>query len=196
MIRDFQLFCKLNTIKISELQLFKQTIDSFCPDNTTCIFCGAIGALEAHGYYTRYFILLAGDEILIESLPVPRYKCDCGRTHSLLPAHLIPYSSYSLFFILTVLRAYSLHLKTVAVLCDRYGIATSTLYAWIHLYNQHKALWLGILKNLESSNISFLYYLFGADNFLLHFFSQMSFSFLQGMSKATPSHRTDRFADP
>ena len=47
-------------------------------------------------------------------LRVPRVKCtSCGRTHALLPEMLIPYSSYSLRFVLTVLEAYFLHAQDV-----------------------------------------------------------------------------------
>lgn len=196
MIRDFKLFCKLKNIKSTELELFNKSIRDFCPDTAACPFCGARGALEHHGSYSRFLIYLEDSDVHTETLAIARFKCACGRTHALLPACLIPYGSYGLLFILTVLRAYLLRLNTITAICQSYRISVSTLYAWVRLFRTHKALWLGILEDLETSPSDFLSMSFGQDDFLRKFFVQMAFSFLQGTSITTASRRSDVFADP
>ena len=76
-------------------------------------------------------------------LRVLRVKCtSCGHTHALLPEMLIPYSSYSLRFILTVLENYFLHIHPVEVICETYQISHSTLYAFRSLFLSPKScLW-------------------------------------------------------
>lgn len=196
MIRKFELFCKLNRINISEILLLEKSLHSFQPENAQCPHCSAKGSLESHASYERYLICRVDDRSVVTTLTIPRFVCTCGHTHAILPAHLIPYGSYSLFFILTVLRAYFLRLKTVAVLCEAFGIAVSTLYAWIHLYKSHKSLWLGVLINLETSPLGFLDSLFEENDFLKLFFHLAAFSFLQGMSLTTSSGRSVNFDDP
>ena len=190
MIRNFELFCKLKIINISELELFSNQIASFCPDLAVCPFCQAKGALKKHGSYTRDLIHITNGTVMTEILTVPRYICACGHTHAILPACLIPHGSYSLFFILTVLHTYFLRSNTVQDICDTFKIAPSTLYDWIRLFHTHKSLWLGTLSHLESSNIDFLTLLWDELHFLQRFFTRMAFSFLQGVSLASASHRS------
>lgn len=187
MIRDFELFCKLKNIKISESQLFKQSLESFDPETAPCPYCGAKGSFKKHSMYQRYLIYIHNRDILVETISVPRYLCACGHTHALLPACIVPYGSYSLFFVITVLREYFLQHKTVEALCDSFHISVSTLYAWIRLYHRHKALWLGVLADLEVTSSAFLESLMKETNFLQSFFQRMAFSFLQGMSFTTLS---------
>ena len=120
---------------------------------------------------------------------VQRYQCSsCGHTHALLSSALVPYSSYSLRFILMVLQAYFLHRACVRTICERAGISVSTLYRWKSLFLAHKALWLGALESLEISAPAFLD---GMDGILLQGFClKFLFSFLQrprGISPDLPS---------
>ncbi|WP_279233234.1 DUF6431 domain-containing protein [Desulfallas thermosapovorans] len=109
----------------------------------------------------------------------------CGHTHAILPEIIIPYSSYSLIFILTVLRDYYLFHMTVQALCNKYMIATSTLYAWKRLFQIHKKLWLGILEDAATSSLTFLSTLPTANTSddLAAFFQSHAQSFLQGVTK-------------
>lgn len=97
--------------------------------------------------------------------------------HALLSSALVLYSSYSLRFILVVLRAYFLHQACVQTICEQAGISVSTLYRWKSLFLTHKALWLGAMESLEASVGSFLD---GLDGVLLQGFClKFLFSFLQ-----------------
>lgn len=55
--------------------------------------CGHSACLTVHGYYTRH--VKQGDGSI--PLRICRLKCSCcGKTHSLIPAFLVPYSQVSL----------------------------------------------------------------------------------------------------
>lgn len=100
------------------------------------------------------------------------------------PSPLVPYSSYSLRFILLVLRDYFLHRACVQKICEHAGISVSTLYRWKALFLAHKALWLGMLEDLKASAEAFLD---GMDGTLLQgFCRKFLFSFLQRLRSASP----------
>ena len=69
------------------------------------------------------------------------------------PEMLIPYSSYSLRFVLTVLEDYFLHVHTVEQICETYQIAHSTLYVFRNLFLSHKQLILGILNDAQGKHL-------------------------------------------
>lgn len=95
----------------------------------------------------------------------------------MLPSCIIPYKSYSLRFLLIVLRSYFTRSCSVVQICDRYGITISMLYRWLHLFQQHKALWLGVLESMSAPEASFLASVDGI--FLKDFFLKYRFSYLQ-----------------
>lgn len=84
----------------------------------------------------------------------------CGHTHAILPDEIIPYSTYSLRFILRVLAAYYLGSQTVEELCQRYAISASMLYEWKRLFLEHKEMWLGVLEDGETDPAGFIRRLF------------------------------------
>ena len=119
-------------------------------------------------------------------LTIERVMCaSCGCTHALLYDVLIPYGSYSLRFILYVLRAYLNRNGTVAALCGRFSIAVSTLYAWIDLFNEHANLWLTVLERISRVSLQVLDFFENIDTLPFSFFRRYGFSFLQ-------NHRTTR----
>ena len=143
MIRIFNLFCKLKEIKISNREWFDQAVGSMNLSDQTCPYCVSKGCLIPHDSYSRYMITLKNNRSETMILRVLRVKCtSCGHTHALLPEMLIPYSSYSLRFILTVLENYFLHIHPVEVICETYQISHSTLYAFRSLFLSPKScLW-------------------------------------------------------
>ena len=88
--------------------------------------------------------------------------------------------SYSLSFILTVLRVYFLGSKTIYSICNYFQIAVSTLYEWIKIFKKDKLIWLGILNDASHQPIKFI------DDITSLIFSPSDFykltlkSFLQG----------------
>ena len=108
-------------------------------------------------FCTRYLVEWVDGVPATNEVTVQRYQCSsCGGTHALLSSALVPYSSYSLRFILLVLRDYFLHRGCVQTICEHAGISVSTLYRWKSLFLVHKALWLGVLENLKLSAEAFL----------------------------------------
>lgn len=157
MIRPFTIFCKLNQINCSDFHWFSQEDHALDRADGSCPVCHARMSMSSFASYRRYLVELEHGEPVTRTITVQRYRCgSCRHTHALLPSMLVPYSSYSLRFILEVLRAYFLRTDTVAGICERAGIAVSTLYRWKKLFLTHKQLWLGVLETAHRDNFSFL----------------------------------------
>ncbi|SCP99963.1 hypothetical protein SAMN05421730_10791 [Anaerobium acetethylicum] len=183
MIRAFGLFCKLNLINLTAYEAFLQAMSAVSIHDYACPFCScAHPDWQKHASYERFLISFEHGLTVTYTIMVIRYKCtSCGHTHAILPEHLIPYSSYSLPFILTVLRDYYTRPVSVESVCSKYDISVSTLYAWHSLFLTHKKIWLGLLEDYLSGTVHFLgsLYPFPSHPFLSGFFSAMRHSFLQ-----------------
>jgi hypothetical protein len=191
MIRESSIFSKLNFSKLSEMQLFSQAMQDFSIKTLPCPYCGAKHpAWHFHASYERFLITFEKGIPVNFLITITRIICfSCKHTHAILPEILIPFSSYSLLFVLRILRDYYAGYLTVVQLCDKYQVSVSTLYAWKRLFLLHKKLWLGILEDLNVSVTGFLSLILSNNpsyNLNLFFCSQ-GFSFLQGVSKTTLS---------
>ena len=189
MIRLFTLLCKLNHIKLSDRQWFEREAEKMIPSAYVCPVCGAKGCMELFGHYERYLVTWDGSAQVSHTVVVSRRRCSsCGHTHALLPSCLVPYKSYSLRFILVVLRDHFFHVLPVEQLCHRYGISISTLYRWLLLFKRQKSLWLGVINDVAPCAVSFLEELAGT--FLQDFQQCLRISFLESF------HCTDREPPP
>ena len=191
MIREKAILCKLNQIKISDKELLYEATPSF----ESCPACGAFGCCSPHASYTRWMISIQNGKREETLLTIDRVICTCGHTHALLPDVLIPYGSYSLRFILHVLRAYLNRNGTVAALCEGFRIAVSTLYAWIDLFNEHANLWLSVLERFTRVTRQVLDFFEDIDALPHSFFRRYGFSFLQNRG-TTRSGRAPKPPDP
>ncbi|WP_315672427.1 DUF6431 domain-containing protein [Clostridium sp. 19966] len=155
--------------------------------NLPCSFCGAKHPQWAfHASYDRYLISYEKGAPTTYTIQITRIVCSsCGHTHAILPEILIPYTSYSLIFVLNVLRDYFLSNISVLELCNKYQISQSTLYSWKHLFLTHKKLWLGVLEDAYMDSYTFLSFIptINTSSDLHKFFSSNGQSFLQGSSK-------------
>src|SRR5659263_7967 len=192
MIRNFTILCKLNLKNISDSKLFSDSLASFCPSKAVCPVCGAKGCLSYHASYSRYLIGMDKGSLFSLKVSIPRFICSsCRHTHAILPDVLIPYGSYSLTFILSVLKDYFAGASKVIFICTKYQISPSTLYAWKKLFFIHKELWLGMLVDSIEKPLKFLNGLFHLDStsvFTEAFFQQCAFSFMQQLPKTSFSH--------
>lgn len=193
MIRLFSVFCKLNDIKYSDKKWFETALKSAPKAGRRCPHCSAKGCLRSFGRYNRYLVEWDGHSQITGILSVPRFICDsCGHTHAILPSCIVPYRSYSLRFLLIVLRSYFTRSCSVEQICCRYGITVSMLYRWLHLFLQQKELWLGVLESMAASSAVFIDSIDGP--LLKDFFLDFRFSFLESMhgtDLSLPSHRAD-----
>jgi ribosomal protein S27AE len=177
MIREKVILCKLNILNISDAQLIRAMI----PQTKACPHCGAAGRLAPHDSYERWLICICEGVRKEEMISVPRLFCSsCEHTHAVLADILIPFSSYSLRFILHVLKAYLTGSSTVASVCDQFGIATSTLYVWIHRFKEHGNLWLPVLQRIEALSLKAISFFEDINMLPQAFFTRYQFSFLQG----------------
>ena len=184
MIRVQVLLCKLNSLKISDSKLFSLFTQS-PKRNLSCPCCGNQADLHFHSSYNRMMITISNNQRYEESVSISRVICPCGHTHALIPDFLIPYGSYSLRFILTVLSKYLNHYCSVASLCDYYQISVSTLYDWKMLFINHYNLFMGAIREiilLSASDIDTVNDYF---SFPYEFFTRFKFSFLQKSFKTT-----------
>jgi len=157
MIRVFNAFGKSFFQTKSDLVTFNNFMDTFQVEKATCPHCGAKYNCTFFSSYSRNMITFENGSNTCHNISITRVYCNsCNRTHAILPDNLIPFGSYSLSFILTVLRAHFLGTKTVTDLCEYFQISISTLYAWKHLFNEQKLLWLGILDDAITSSIQFI----------------------------------------
>lgn len=188
MIRAFSLLCKLNSLKLSDKQLFLTCLDTINIHNQTCPYCKSTGPHDSFTCYQRGLITFASGERKDLVVSVPRVKCTCGHTHAVLPDILIPYGSYSLRFVLTVLSRYLIRSCTVTQLCDKFQISTSTLYNWIHLFIEHYNLLIGAIDSLNSLTLESISYINELTAVASSFYQTFRHSFLQPHHYTTDSH--------
>ena len=157
MIRVFDAFGKSFFNCNSDLRRFYTFYDHLNIHLLICPNCRAKFNCTFFSSYSRNMITLESSLITCHTVSITRVICNsCNHTHAILPDHLIPFGSYSLSFILTVLRAYFLGSKTSVSLCDFFQISISTLYEWIKLFKEQKLIWLGILDDAVLSPIKFI----------------------------------------
>jgi len=130
MIRFFNLMKKISFHKINAYEMYITYVRGFNPCEFPCSLCRTKHpSWTRHDYYGRYIISFENGKSIDYHVEIIRYKCSsCGHTHAVLPEFLVPYRSYSIFFILSVLKEYFSKSLTILKLCEKYGIAVSTLY--------------------------------------------------------------------
>lgn len=157
MIRIYTVFSVLHEIPLTDRQWLEKDSAGFRGAMERCPHCGAKGCLKDFGQYGRYLIELEAGEASVHPVEIKRYRCtSCRHTHALLFSCLVPYRSYTLRFILTVLYSCFGKQKTVEQISTDFGIAASMLYEWKKLFMKHKEVWLGVLKSLYRSETLFL----------------------------------------
>ena len=191
MIRLFTILFKMDIDKFpTAISLFKAIYKSFNIFGEYCPECNAKGRLSFHDKYFHNLTDYINNTIQDNCVEILRVCCSsCGHTSAVLPDIFVPHKSYSILFILKVLKAYYLRKETVEAVCLRYGISVSTLYVWKKRYLTHKSIYLGKLAKYfhkedphmsEPCNICFT-------SFLYDFFDRFGFSFLQFSKSAEAS---------
>lgn len=131
-------------------------MEQFQPELETCPICGSTGNCHIHDYYGRSIIDFRNGKKQKDTLCIMRVFCDsCEHAHAILPDIIVPYSGYSLFFILFILGEYFARLHTIEQLCERFDVSEKQFYKWLNLWKSHKEQWLGMLDASETDNTSF-----------------------------------------
>lgn len=184
MIRKNSLLCKLIRIKTSSKFLFDTFMARLRPELETCPICNSTGNCHIHDYYRRSIIDFDSGQRSETELCVLRGFCDsCEHAHAVLPDIIIPYSRFSLLFVLRFLGQYFAGLSSIEQLCERFGISQNLFYKWLKLWNSHKQRWLGVLADSETTNLSFWKELYEEErysDFSMKFIRSTFYSFLQG----------------
>lgn len=193
MIRKNLLLCKLIRIKTSSKSLFDSYMGQFQPELETCPICGSTGNCHIHDYYGRSIIDFKAGRKQTENLCIMRVFCDsCEHAHAVLPDIIVPYSSYSLFFILFILGEYFAGLHTIEQLCERFDVSQKQFNKWLALWMAHKEQWLGMLEASETDNAAFYRRLI-----LLDSYSAFSMDFIRLTAHAfLQSHRNPVLTAP
>lgn len=177
--------------------MFGSYMDSFRPELETCPVCGSKGNCHIHAYYSRKIVDFIYGKPVRTQVIILRLLCEsCTHTHAILPDIIIPYSTYSLFFLLRIMAEHFLGISTVDQLCERFGITRNQFYKWKALFHKHKQEWLGLLESMETSDAAFLKELTmktDYSDFASGFFRKSHLSFLQ--SHLNPGIRSAKTAD-
>ena len=196
MIRENTLFCKLFQIKKSAYTIYLEYIGSINIGKEVCPYCGNRGYCKPYGSYIRKLTDYEHGKIIDNTVSIPRVICEsCSdknhkHTHGIITDCIIPYTIYSLLFILKVLFCYHCTNMTVEEICEKFEIAPVMIYRWRNLMKKNMVQWLGVLKSIEVSAGDFLRSLFDLENyskdFANLFLRRTTMSFLQ--SHANPSN--------
>lgn len=178
-----------NLTSFSDIELFRYVQKHFDPADCSCSHCGAKGCFIRSSSYSRMLITIENGIRKDYSVDVTNLLCQCGHWHALLSDILIPYGSYTARFILYVLEQYLHRSCTVEQFCNKWQIAVSTLYVWIHRFTDHFSLWAGIMRTIRWVTQSALDEVLSYIDFAYAFFQKIkAFSFLQGYLATDSRH--------
>ena len=128
-------FRKFN--KINEFELYKRIISVKNQEQSRCPNCGApASAFHKDGHYSRQLICYQKDKVDYHEVEINCIECSsCGHSHAVLHNCMIPYSSYSIGFIINLLYRYlTKQYKTFEELCLRFELSITTFYRIYHCF--------------------------------------------------------------
>lgn len=144
--------------------------------------------VKPHSSYPRYFCSLENGRFVSKKVRVSVVYCpNCHHYHSVIPyALIVPYSQYSLSFVLSVLYEKIVLHEKVETITRKYDISISTLYRWIRKYSVFLRLFLrtsesctdDLLKKLKEAGHKILKSMFDAYGIAIFQFDRKLFSIL------------------
>jgi transposase-like protein len=193
MIRLFEALCKAYFKELSEKQRFQKATDTFRHFGEPCPNCGAVGKFSECGDYDRRLVSYEDGQITDSEVRPKLFFCSsCETSHALLPDVIIPYGRYSLLFVLAVMAAYFERADTVVNICERFGIAVSTIYDWRNRITLYKELMLGAFISQKQRAHAYVLELLKSNDLsgtLRLFFRKYGFSFMQRRSAPATQSR-------
>lgn len=153
----------------NEYEYTREQLSKYNPDSHACQRCGKrIWFSKKSSTYTRMLIWAKDGKPVYNEISIPTMLCQkCGKdepltgnkagdyNHAIFTGNIIPFSSFTLSFILTVLHAYAnrhVQKKTVHDVCAQWEISTSTLYNWIKRYKDHYDAWADSLHAIPQAS--------------------------------------------
>lgn len=147
----------------NEQEYIQDLINSYNPDSHACQRCGKkIWYGGETRYYKRGITWPCNGAPKDDIILIPCMICkQCGKSedgsgtkngdyhHAILRGSLIPFTSYTLLFILTVLYEYFNRTTTVHEVCQKWQISTKTLYQWRKRYQEHYDAWIDALQSIK-----------------------------------------------
>ena len=181
MIRLNALDCKLKNTILSVRSLFRQSLKQSPLFLLVCPYCGAKGTCKKRGSYERSLVTFPDGKPQVVRLRIPRVQCTCGKSHALLPDFIVPYLSYSLPMILRILSDFFTRRLTIRGICEKYLVSPPLIYRFKKRFLLHKKHWLGVLRDMELSSLSFMDALLASPYTPFHdaFLRLTTYSFLQ-----------------
>lgn len=182
MIRAFSILLKgISPQHLSDYEIFNSILQEELRRPGSCPSCGCRQpCYKRISPYRRQMITVSDGRRSQTDLQIPRLRCSsCGVSHAVLPEVLIPFGSYTVRFILTVLHEYLHRSCRVTDLCDYWQISVSTLYAWIRLFATHYSVFYGIMNRIRSVCDDALQRVGSDPSLPGQFFDAFRFSFLQ-----------------
>lgn len=154
MIRLFNVFCKLDYIKKTAKELFYEAVLNININDFPCPRCGSRHPeWEYFGFYKRGLISYEDGKVMYYIVTVLRYQCtSCEHTHALLPEIAVPYSSYSILFMLQVLKDRYANKLTIDAICKKYEISANTFYRLVKCYERDKTLWCNVGEEILTNS--------------------------------------------
>lgn len=188
MIRLFLNVCKcFHKIKHLDDYLIYSHMEKLCFDEASgCPSCNApLSKCSQNGTYPRHFVCYGTHSVCSHSITVHSLICSsCRKSHALLPSIIIPWSSYSLGFIISLLYArITRKFSSVLSLCEHFDISECTYYRLRKRFTLDSRLLLSSIQAFMGS-LNLIQVLLSADSIILHsalciFYMAAGYSFLQ-----------------
>ena len=144
-----------NSSEVHEVMQLEQLYEQIRLSHThlPCDVCGRSDYIFV-STYRRKVITIANGKRAVFYVWIPCVRCEgCGGyCHAVLFDLLIPYSSYTLLFIMTVLGDYLNRKGTVQDICEKWEISLPTLYAWKRRFMVHYDHWCDSLRKIRFAN--------------------------------------------
>ena len=141
---------------LSVRDLFRHSLEQSPLFLLACPYCGAKGTCRKRGSYERNLVTFSDGKPEVIRLRIPRVQCPCGKSHALLPDLIVPYLSYSLPLVLSILSDYFKRRLTIRGICEKYLVSPPLIYRFKKLSLLHKKQWLGALRDMELPGLSFM----------------------------------------
>ena len=139
---DLPGFLKLASPEPDEKERIISALKNISADTLVCQGCGKCGCMKPHGTYKRGITYEQNGELVDDFVMIPVFYCtECNYLHAFLTDFLIPFCSFTLLFILKVLKAYlePSGCVTVRMICRKYQISSPTFYSWKKRFIDHYA---------------------------------------------------------